>query len=160
MWPMTCVRPCPACACGWSPCQPPIIGQLRAKIGPDPANPSIVRTEPGTGYGAVMCGRLRLRKGFDLSGSDRRRLRSFVRPVCAGVAPAGPDEVRVPGPDQKDGLGRPDRASGCLGRGSVRSSSLTSALAFRGGGIGASAVSSFKRDRCRDTPRCCQGITA
>jgi hypothetical protein len=35
-----------------------------------------------------------------LSNLDRSRLRSFVRPLCAVYLTAGPDEVRVPGPNQ------------------------------------------------------------
>jgi len=31
---------------------------------------------------------------------DRNALRSFVRPVCAVLLTAGPDEVRAPGPYQ------------------------------------------------------------
>jgi two-component system KDP operon response regulator KdpE len=29
------------------------VGQLRAKIEPDPANPTVIRTEPGAGYRLV-----------------------------------------------------------------------------------------------------------
>ena len=36
--------------------------------------------------------------------SNRRRLRSFVRPSCAVLLTAGPDDVRVPGPNQTDEL--------------------------------------------------------
>jgi len=61
-------------------------------------------------------------------GSVRSRLRSFARPVCAARMTAGPDEVRVSGPDQRSGLRCPDNASGCPGSGSARSSSLTLAL--------------------------------
>ena len=38
------------------------------------------------------------------SDFDRSRLRSFVRPVCAARLTAGPDEVRLPGPNQTIGL--------------------------------------------------------
>jgi len=48
-----------------------------------------------------------------LSDVDRSRLRSFVRPVCAVPLTAGPDEVRVPGPNQTIELRRPDTTSGC-----------------------------------------------
>ncbi len=43
-------------------------------------------------------------QGFFASGADRGRLRSFVRPSCAVRLTAGLDEVRVPSPDQVDGL--------------------------------------------------------
>ncbi len=39
-----------------------------------------------------------------LSDLDRSRLRSFVRPVCAVHVTAGPDEVRVQGPNQTNEL--------------------------------------------------------
>lgn len=35
-----------------------------------------------------------------LSDMDRSRLRSFVRPLCAVHLTAGPDEVRMPVPNQ------------------------------------------------------------
>ncbi len=38
-----------------------------------------------------------------LSVGDRGRLRSFVRPIGAVLMTAGPDEVRVPGPNQTNG---------------------------------------------------------
>ena len=54
-----------------------------------------------------------------LSVGDRCRLRSFVRPVDAVLVTAGPDEVRVPGPNQTNELGSPDNTSGCPGCGPV-----------------------------------------
>ena len=46
------------------------------------------------------------------SVGDRCRLRSFVRSVGAVLVTAGLDEVRVPGPNQTNGLGCPDSPFG------------------------------------------------
>ena len=50
---------------------------------------------------------------------DRRRLRSCVRPVYAVRLTAGPDEVRLPGPNQNNELESPDSTSGYPGSGPV-----------------------------------------
>jgi hypothetical protein len=56
----------------------------------------------------VMCGRSRGCKVF-LRVQARGRVRSCVRPVCAVLVTAGPDEVRGPGPNQFSALeARPD----------------------------------------------------
>ncbi len=58
-------------------------------------------------------------QGLILTDADLCGLRSCVRPVVAVHMTAGPDEVRVPGPNQTNGLRRPDNTSGCPGCGSV-----------------------------------------
>ena len=56
----------------------------------------------------VMCGRPRGRKAI-LWFWHAGRVRSCVRPVCAVLVTAGPDEVRGPGPNQFSALeARPD----------------------------------------------------
>ena len=84
--------------------------------------------------GAVMCGWLRLCKVF-LTDVDRCGVRSCVRPVDAEHVPAGPDEVRAPGPYQTSELRSPDSTSGFPGCGPVQSSSFTFALACRDGSV-------------------------
>ncbi len=54
-----------------------------------------------------------------LSKFGRRRLRSFVWPLSAVHLTAGLDEVRMPGPNQRIELSRPDTTSGCPGSGPV-----------------------------------------
>ncbi len=47
-------------------------------------------------------------QGLFLTDADLCGLRSCVRPVVAVHMTAGPDEVRVPGPNQTNELRRPD----------------------------------------------------